>query len=93
MDEREPELVGLMRPIPNGRWPSREQELARIRLLDPRDNLDQAALAGAVLSDEPDDFPGGDTKVDPGQRHDARKELDDVSKLDERRVVRGARHA
>ena len=94
VDEREPELVRQMRPIAGGRWPSREQQLAGIRLLGARDHVDQAALAGAVLPDEPDDFTRRrHAKFDAGQRHDARKEFDDASKLDERRVVRGARHA
>ncbi len=47
---------------------SREQELAGVRFENPRDDLDQRRLAGAVLADKRVDAPGRDVERDLGQR-------------------------
>ena len=52
----DPELAGLRGTVERDRLPV-QQDLAGVRLVHTREDLDQRALAGAVLADERVDLP------------------------------------
>ena len=64
-----------------------DDDLALVGLDDAREDLDQRALAGPVLPEQPDDHPGHDHAVRVIERDDARVALHDALDLDERRPL------
>jgi hypothetical protein len=65
---------------------ARELNRAIVRLLDPRENLSQRALAGAVLAADGVARPGFHFEADAVERGDAGKSLGDFGKRDRRHV-------
>ena len=59
------------------------QDLALVGLVEPRENLHQRRLAGAVLADERVHLPGAQGEVDALQRPDPREELADTPGLEQ----------
>jgi hypothetical protein len=60
-------------------------DLARIRLVGPGEDLDQRRLAGTVMAEQPDYFPGAKIDGDAVHGLDAPEGDGDVAHLDERR--------
>ena len=79
IDDLDPERVRVLRPVDRDRL-ALEDHLAVVERVDPRDALDQRALAGAVVPDQrghfaranvevhiPQDVDGAEALVDPPQ--------------------------
>ena len=65
-------------------WLAVDEDLAGIRLVDPRQHLHQGRLAGAVFAHQRMDLAGAQVETRAAQRMDARKVLFDAAHLDER---------
>ena len=70
-------------------WPSKRKLRARHGLIDAGDDLDQRALAAAVLAGDALHFAGQDFEVDILQRFDAAERDAYVAKRQDRRQVLG----
>src|SRR5579885_801859 len=60
-----------------------EQDLAAVRLMDPRERLYERALAGAVVADECDDLTRIDAEVGAAQRAHAAETFDNLACLED----------
>ena len=61
-----------------------DQDAAAVGLMDAAQDLDQRALAGAVLAGERMHAPGVQSEIDVGQHLDGPEPLRDPAQLDER---------
>ena len=61
-----------------------DADFAGVGLVDAADNFHEGGLAGAVFTDEGDDFGGGDGEVDLVEGDDAGEAFGDVGQLQER---------
>ena len=66
--------------------PALEQNLARIRRIEPGKTIEERGLAGAVGADQPDDQVFGDVEGYAVQRHDAAEMHRDIADLQNRLV-------
>ena len=67
VDDRDAERAGLCRAVERDRL-SVQDDLAGIRLVDPGEDLDERALAGTVLADQPVDLTGPELERDVVER-------------------------
>jgi hypothetical protein len=74
MDHGDAESRGVRRPVHDHRHVV-DRNLARVRAMDPGQDLHQRRLAGAILADQPDDLSGGHVEVHAIERDDAGKLL------------------
>jgi hypothetical protein len=77
IDDGDAEVLRLAGAVEDDRL-TIEDDLAAVRLIDPREDLHQGAFAGAVLSDEPEDFAGMDFEADVLQSEHAWEALGDL---------------
>ena len=75
-----PEPGGIRRTVHHHRH-AVDGDVARVRPMDPGQDLHQGRLAGAILPDEPDDLSGGDVEVDPIEGDHAGESLGDCRHL------------
>src|SRR5207302_1978394 len=66
-----------------------EQDLAAVRLDEPRDGVEDGGLAGAVRADDPEDLAFLELEADAVQGVDAAVALRDVPGLEDRLPVLG----
>ncbi len=76
VDDADAEAGGIGRAVHHDRR-TVDGDVARVRPMDPGQDLHQRRLAGAILPDEPDDLSGGDVEVDAIESDHAGKSLGD----------------
>lgn len=82
MDDADARLLGGER-VRQGDGFAPHQDLALVGLVEPREDLHQRRLAGAVLADERVHLPGAQGEVDALQCPDPREELADTPGLEQ----------
>ena len=91
VDDADPRLQRVARgPKTNGRPVDRDA--AGVRLVNAGEDLDQRALAGAVLADQGLDLSAAQAERDVVQRHDSRKLLANAGRLEDHARRRHGAH-
>jgi len=84
VDHGNPESAGLRGPVDQGGL-ALEQDRSAVRLVDSGQDLDQCALARAVLADEGMDLTGPEVHRNVGEGGSRPEALGDPTQLDARR--------